>query len=101
VGTVAAISASLVNPAQARSGTWLSDVWYVHWSASSTYTRVEPHMFTTAYAAISRYTGSGPTYYYGPGVQNSAISHKTSYVYASNGYFIGNYFRHQGTNFRI
>lgn len=102
LGTVGVLSAGLASPAQAaRSGTWESDVWYVHWWADTTYTQIEPHMFDTAYAAIARYTGSGPTYYYGPGVRNSAVSHNTSYVSATNGTFIGNYFRHQGIHFQV
>jgi len=89
----------LAGPAQANSGQWCSDVWWVTWSASHTFTKIEPHMATTTYPGIGRYTGSGVVYYYGPGVTNTLISHKTSTVSASNGSWVGNYFKHQGIRF--
>ena len=102
VGAVGALSVGVANPAHAeRSGTWSSDVWYVHWSAAPTYTYIEPHMFDTAYAVVARYTGSGVTYSYGHGARNNAVTHNTDYVYNSTGTYIGNYFSHQGSLFQL
>lgn len=85
----------------ASSGQWCADVFWTTWWATSTSTVIEPHMLDYAYPGIGRYTGSGVVYYYGPAVTNSLISHNKSSVAASNGTYIGNYFRHQGIRFSL
>ena len=102
LGAVGTLSVAVASPAHAsRSGTWESDVWYTRWTADSTYTIIEPHMFASAAAGICRYTGSGPTYYYGPYRNNNLATHNKSRVDASNGYNCGNFFRHQGINYWV
>jgi hypothetical protein len=77
----------------ARSGTW-GDDFFVHWSADTTWTRIEPHNFTTtAQACIGRYYAGAVRFYYGPAVMNyNALEHRTSYVSATNGTYSQNCF---------
>ena len=86
--------------AQANSGKWCNNVgMWVNWSAGKTFTTIEPHEMFTAYAGIARDTGSGVVYYYGPGVSNLPNEHHKSTVTASNGTWVGNYFKTSGVRF--
>lgn len=102
VGSLCAAAVLLAAPsAQAACGQMdlgrSPDTWvWLNWSYGSTYTRVEPHCGagTLMYAAIARYTGSGITYYLGPGKTNPcSYGDNRSYVSASNGTNAGNYYR--------
>ena len=103
VGAIAAPCLGLADPAHAvRRGTWQSDVWYMYWSADTTWTLIEPHLLYPASAVIARYQSSGVVYIYGPAVSNpNSRYHSTSYVYNAVGAYVGNYFKYQGAHYKI
>jgi hypothetical protein len=104
VGVLAGASvAGIATPAlAASSGQWCNTVgMWVNYTISSTNTTIEPHDTPIAYAGIARYTGSGITYYFGPGVQNLPIEHHKSSISASNGTSAGNLFKMQGVRFTL
>jgi hypothetical protein len=103
VGVLVGVSVvGLSTPALANSGKWCNNVgMWVNWSASKTSTKIEPHEMSVANAGIGRYTGSGVVYYYGPGVTNLPNEHHTSYISATNGTYVGNYFRVNGVRYTL
>ena len=67
---------------------------YLNWRTYSTSTLVEPHGGSQLMrAVIARYSG-GVRYYFGPGVSNPySYGSNYSYVSASNGSWVQNYYR--------
>jgi hypothetical protein len=97
------LTIGLASPAQAWSGRRDFGDWWVYWWAGSTYTTIEPHMFDYAAAAIYKYTGYGPQWFYGPYVYNGVnpYSHNRSSITVTHGSWIGAYMRHQGINHKL
>ena len=93
--------------AQAETGQWSEDVFYINWSKGSTYTQVEPHFFTKyMYACLGRYVSGSTRYYYGPGVVNGggvkpASGWRKSYISSTSGVFVGNYWYYDGIRHKL